>query len=117
MKTSHLLEQLQFDDHRAHAEPLLADHNNRIIRFMLKPKQKVKEHQVSSSTVILVVQKGRGLFYGKNGDVQELGPHGLVIYEPGEAHTIEALDQELVFIAILKQAPASPTEKAVGALA
>jgi len=117
MKTFCLNEQLVFDPDRAYAQPLLADNQHRILRFMLKPGQKVKEHQAPSSAVILVVIQGQGLFSGADGQQQTLSAQDLVIYAKGEPHAIEALDQELVFLAILTAAPEQAADHPAGLLA
>jgi hypothetical protein len=45
MKKMNLLENQEFNDLNPHAQTLLANNHNRIMRFMLKPGQLLKEHQ------------------------------------------------------------------------
>jgi quercetin dioxygenase-like cupin family protein len=113
MKSIDLLENLEFNETKAHAQPLLANEHNRIMRFMLKPGQLLKEHQAPSSAVNIVIIQGRGIFSGA-GESKELGPSSLIVFEPGEAHSVQALDQDLVFLLILKEAPDLTSSKPVG---
>ena len=117
MKTFALNEQLIFDSDRAYAQSLLADNQYRILRFMLQPGQKVREHKAPSSAVILVVIQGQGLFSGADGQQKRLSAQDLVIYDQGEPHAIEALDQELVFLAILTAAPDQAADHPAGLMA
>jgi len=116
MRSIHLLENLEFSDSGAHAQPLLANPENRIIRFLLKPGQTLKEHSAPSSDVIIVVLQGRGIFSGREGQSRELGPNTLVSYDQGEPHSVHALAEELIFLAILKGSPDS-SAKSVGLMA
>jgi len=102
MKSKQLLEELEFHDPMPYAQPLLVDQHSRILRWMLKPGQQIAEHQVPASPFYVVVVKGRGLFAGADGQEQEYGPHSLLIFEPGETHTVRALDEELVFISFMQ---------------
>jgi quercetin dioxygenase-like cupin family protein len=77
------------------------DKVGRVLRFTLKPGQQVIEHNAPETPVYLVVLKGRGLFAGGDGQEQPFGPNTLLIFEPGENHSIRAVAEELVFIAIL----------------
>lgn len=109
MKTIDLLENLEFSDRGAHAQALLANRDNRIMRFVLKPGQAIKEHAAPSSSVSIIVLQGRGVFCGGDGQAQEQGPNALIFFEMGEPHSVRALDEDLVFVAILKEAPEAPT--------
>lgn len=101
MKNLQLLEHLEFHDKNPFAEPLHVDKVGRVLRFTLKPGQQVIEHNAPESPVYLVLLKGRGLFAGGDGQEREFGPGTLLIFDPGENHTIRAVTEELVFIAIL----------------
>lgn len=101
MKSLQLLEHLEFHDKNPFAEPLHVDKVGRVLRFTLKPGQQVIEHNAPESPVYLVLLKGRGLFAGEDGQEREFGPGTLLIFDPGENHTIRAVTEELVFIAIL----------------
>jgi quercetin dioxygenase-like cupin family protein len=101
MKTVQLLKGLEFHDNNPYAEPLHVDKNGRALRFTLRPGQSVREHNAPQSPVYIVVLKGQGAFAGGNGEEKPLGPNSLVIFEPGENHSIRAQAEELVFIAIL----------------
>jgi hypothetical protein len=41
------------------------------------------------------------IFIGNNAEEHELGPQSGVVFEPGENHSVRALDQDLVFVAFL----------------
>jgi len=57
------------------------------------------------SPVTFVVLRGRGLFAGGDEREHELGPNALVVLNPGENHAVRALDDDLVFVAILHGSP------------
>ena len=64
MKTTNLIEGIQFGDIEARGEPLYVDKLGRVIRFALKPGQSMREHNAPSSPVYIVVLKGKGMFAG-----------------------------------------------------
>lgn len=105
MKTFQLLENIEFHDKNPYAQPLQVKEGGRVLRFALKPGQVVREHSAPHSPVYLVVLKGKGLFAGADGVELEFSPNTLLTFEPGEQHTIRALDEELVFLALLHEAP------------
>lgn len=102
MNAKQLLTDLEFHDSVPFAQPLLVDQQGRIIRWMLKPGQQIAAHQVPDSPFYVVVLKGRGMFAGADGQEQEYGPQALLIFEQGEAHTVRALDEELIFVSFLQ---------------
>lgn len=102
MRSKQLLKDLEFHDTVPFAQPVLVDANSRILRWMLKPGQKIEEHQVPDSPFYVVILKGRGMFAGTDGQEHEYGVHDLLLFEPGETHTVRALDQELVFVSFLQ---------------
>ncbi|MBZ0292363.1 MAG: cupin domain-containing protein [Anaerolineae bacterium] len=102
MKSKQLLENLEFHDAEPFAQPLLVDQYSRIIRWMLKPGQQIAEHKVPHSPFYVVVLKGQGMFSGRDGREQAYGAGSLLVLEPGEAHTVRALDDELVFISFMQ---------------
>ena len=104
MKAIDLFDNWEFDTKGAHAEPLHVDRNGRAILFTLKPEQTIREHNVPSSPFYLVVLAGRGLFAGADGVEREVGANTLLVFEPGEQHTVRALEN-LVFIGFLHGAP------------
>jgi quercetin dioxygenase-like cupin family protein len=105
MKTIQLLEQLEFGEERPIAKPIHVDENGRLLRFTLRPGQSVREHVAPSSPVYIVVLKGNGLFSGEDEKEHLFGVNSLLIFKPDEKHTIRALDEELVFLALLHGAP------------
>ncbi len=107
MKTMQLSDNVTFHDDQPYAEPLHVDAYGRVLRFALKPGQAVKEHNAPHSPVNIIVLKGRGLFAGGDKHESLLGPNTLLVINPGETHSIRALDEELVFLAILHGAPAA----------
>jgi quercetin dioxygenase-like cupin family protein len=104
MKTTNLQENWKFSDKGPHAEPLYADQNGRVILFTLKPDQFIREHNAPSSPFYVVILSGRGVFAGREGKEQTVGPNTLLTFDPGENHSIRALE-ELVFIGFLQGAP------------
>lgn len=101
MKSIQLLDQLQFSETRAMSEALLGDEHSRILRFCLRPGQQIGAHQVPHSPLVLVVLSGSGEFSDGTGRTQRLGPNSLVVFEPAERHAVRALEEALVFIALL----------------
>ena len=101
MKTGQFLGGLKFHDRKPNAEPLHRDKESRVYRFMLKPGQRVVEHNAPTSPVHLVALTGHGVFNGGDGREQQFGPDTLLVFDPAENHAIRALDEELVFLAIL----------------
>lgn len=101
MKTVQLSEGLEFHDKAPYAQPLHVTKTGRILRFTLKPGQQVVEHSAPDSPVYLVVLQGHGFFAGGEGEEAQFGPNSLLIFEPGEEHSIRAEDEELVFVAFL----------------
>jgi len=116
MKSLALLNDLVFQDGNANAQPILVDAHSRIIRFTLKPGQKVKEHQSPNSPLYIVVIEGKGFFTGGNGKAAEFGPNSLLIFDKAESHSIEALDENLVFIAFLREFSKEIPEEQSGGL-
>lgn len=105
MKVMPLLENVEFHDKDPYAEPLFVSSDARILRFSLRPGQRVREHMAPHSPVHIVVLKGNGLFAGPDGQEQELGPNSLLTFAAGENHSISAMDEELIFVAFLGGAP------------
>lgn len=105
MKTFAIFDNVIFNDTNPHAESLYFDQNSRILRFALKPGQAVREHNAPHSPVNIVILQGQGLFAGEDGVEQRLGPQTTILFDPGENHVIRALDEPLVFLVILREAP------------
>ena len=104
MKTTNLSGNWKFSDKGPHAEPLFADKNGRVILFTLKLGQSIREHQAPSSPFYVVVLSGKGVFAGGDGKEQTVGPNYLLLFDPGEEHSIRALE-ELVFVGFLHGVP------------
>ncbi len=105
MKSIPLMENWQFHDKDPYAEPLFVAPDGRILRFTLRPGQSVREHQAPHSPVYLIVLKGTGMYAGGDGNEQPFGPNSLLAFEAGEAHSIRAVDEDVVFVAFLHGAP------------
>lgn len=105
MKSFDILNDLKFNDGHPVAESLLADKDTRLIRFSLLPGQHIKEHSSPSSTVCIIILKGRGLFSDERGDLKEYGVNTCLQYDRDENHSIQAVNEELVFLALLKGTP------------
>jgi quercetin dioxygenase-like cupin family protein len=104
MKAIDLLGNWQFDHKGAHADPLHVDRNGRAILFTLKPGQMIREHNAPSSPFYVVILRGKGIFTGADGIEQTAEPNTLLVFDPGEPHVVQALE-ELVFIGFLHGAP------------
>jgi len=107
MKTFQLFDDIVFHDANPNAEPLHVDQDGRVLRFALKPGQVVQEHNAPHSPVNIIVLKGQGMFAGGDKHEHLLGPNALLVINPGENHSIRALDEELVFLVILHGVPAA----------
>lgn len=116
MRTEQLLERLEFHDGNPYAQPLFVDAHGRILRFMLKPGQRIDEHNAPNSPFYAVVLQGRGTFSGGDGVEQEVGPNTLLVFDPGENHTVQALDENLVFVGFLAGVPTAKPGKVGGEL-
>ena len=114
MKASALLDDLAFRDGVPYAQPLLVDQHTRILRWMLKPGQRIEEHSVPDSPFYVLVLSGRGMFAGSDGQETEYGPMSLLIFEPNETHSVAALDEELVFISFLKSVESMRADRVGG---
>ncbi len=105
MRQLDLMANFDFREPDPYAQPLHVSLTGRILRFMLKPGQSVREHRAPHSPLYIVVLKGQGKFAGGDGQEQDIGPGTLLILEAGESHSARALDSELVFLAILHGIP------------
>ena len=101
MRSTNLLDDLEYHHDHPYAQPLYVDKNGRVIRFMLKPGQIISEHNAPSSPFYAVVIKGHGVFAGADGIEHEFGPNSILIFDEGEDHMVRALDEELVFVGFL----------------
>ena len=107
METFQLLDDLEFfqSGDKAHARALHADHNGRALRWTLLPGQSVQPSTSPSSPVYLVVLQGTGYFTGEDGVERKLRPNEMAVFAPNETHSARAEDENLIFIAILHEAP------------
>jgi quercetin dioxygenase-like cupin family protein len=105
MESMPLLEAVEFHDKNPYAEPLLVAEDGRVLRFALRPGQIVREHSAPHSPVYLVVLQGQGMFAGADGQEKPFGPNTLLIFEAGENHSLRAMNEEVVCIAFLREAP------------
>jgi len=101
MRTMQLLDDLKFQDENPVADPIYVDKDGRILRFCLKPQQSIVEHSVPHSPFYVVVLKGRGIFTDGSGRAETMEPNSLMVFDPGESHSVRALDEELVFVGFL----------------
>ncbi len=105
MKAITLLKDVEFHDKDPNAEPLFVSEDARVLRFALRPGQMVREHNAPHSPVLVAVLKGQGMFAGGDGVEQQFGPNDLLIFNAGENHSIRALNEDLIFMALLREAP------------
>ena len=105
MQAIALMEDWEFADINPKAEPLFVAPDGRILRYALRPGQVVQEHNAPHSPVYIVVLKGHGIFAGAEGKELRFGPHALIIVDAAETFRFRAEDDELVFVAFLREAP------------
>lgn len=117
MKSKQLLEALEFHESDPFAQPLMVDKNGRILRWMLKPGQRIVAHSVPHSPFYVVVLKGHGMFAVEGEPEQAFGPDSLLTFEPSEVHSVRALDEELVFVGFLQGAAGARPEHTGGEMA
>ena len=101
MQHIQLLHNLEFNDSDPYAQPLHVDKDVRILRFMLKPGQSITEHTAPSSPFTAVILKGRAYFTDADGVEKEFGPNTMLLFTQGEAHSVRAGDEEVVFLGFL----------------
>ncbi len=101
MQSINLLDNETFNDKHSHAEPLHVDKEGRVILFTLKPGQTIAEHQAPSSPFYVVVLRGSGIFTSGDGTEHNVGPNTLLIFDPGEKHSVRALNENLAFVGFL----------------
>ncbi len=117
MRTMNLLQGLEFHEHNPNAQPLFVDKNGRVLRWMLKRGESIKEHNTHDSPLYVGVLKGTGVFAGQAGNEQTFGPNSLLIFDPGESHHIRADKQDLVFVGFLHGEPSNVAHAPGGILA
>ena len=100
MKLVSLLDNLKFGSKDPHAEPVHSERDGRAIVFTLKPGQSIREHNAPSSPFFVVVLKGKGVFAGGDGVEQTCGPNTLLVFDAGEQHTIQSVE-DLAFAGFL----------------
>lgn len=105
MYSMNLLDELEFHAANPNAQPIYVDKDGRVLRFMLKAGQSIREHNAPDSPFYVVVLQGHGLFSGGDGQELRVGPHDLLIFAPGENHEIKAQDEDLVFVGFLQGVP------------
>jgi YD repeat-containing protein len=105
MKTVNLLDGLEWRDSEesGHAQALHYDEHGRALRWTLRPGQAVQEFTTQQTPIYLIVLQGQGMFAGVDGQEELRGPNSLVIFDQGEKHSARALDEDLVFVAILHE--------------
>lgn len=106
----------EFRDNSPHSEALYFDAHGRALRFSLRPGQTIKEHKAPNSPFYVVILQGRGVFTDGQGAEHEVGPDTLLIFEPGEDHSVRALDEDLVFLGFLHGVPSTPEGKRGGSM-
>lgn len=103
MRTIELVQNVTFNERNAHAESLHSNEEGRALRFALLPEQEIATHEAPSSPVHLVILRGRGLFTGADGVERECSQGMMVVFDSGEKHSVRALDEKLVYVAIYKE--------------
>lgn len=103
MRTIALLQNVTFNERNAHAESLHSNEEGRALRFAFLPEQEIATHEAPSSPIHLIIFQGRGLFTGADGVERECSQGMMVVFDSGEKHSIRALDEKLVYVAIYKE--------------
>lgn len=116
MRTMQLLDDLHFQENNPVADPLYVDKEGRILRFGLRPHQTIVEHVVPNSPFYVVVLRGHGIFTDGSGQETRVGPHTLLVFDPGEQHAVRALDEEFIFVGFLHGAPGTREGRTGGEL-
>ncbi len=98
MKIIQLFDTLQFHEKNPYPQPLCIDGQGRILSFALRPGQSIREHNAPDSPLYLIVLDGNGIFSGGDAREIECAPGTLLVFEPGERHTLRARDRDLILI-------------------
>lgn len=107
MRTFDLFESLEFTERNAHAESLHSNEEGRALRYAFLPGQRIEPHEAPHSPVHLIILQGRGMFAGAAGVERECSQGMMVAFDAGESHTVRALDEKLVYVAIYNENPVS----------
>jgi quercetin dioxygenase-like cupin family protein len=107
MRVIQLYEKWVFHGENPYAEPLLVDQEKRILRFALHSGQVVREHTAPSFPVQFIILQGEGIFIGEDEVEHRYGKGVLLSFDSGEKHSIRALDEDLIFIAVLHGVPST----------
>lgn len=107
MRTINLFEGIKFNQRNAHAESLHSNEDGRALRFAFLPEQHIKQHEAPHSPIHLIILQGRGMFASGDGVECECSEGMMVAFDAGEPHTVRALDEKLVYVAIYKENPAT----------
>lgn len=103
MRTIELLKDITFSERNAHAESLHSNEEGRALRFAFLPRQEIATHESPSSPIHLIIIKGRGMFTGADGIERECSEGMMVVFDSGEKHSVRALDEKLVYVAVYKE--------------
>jgi quercetin dioxygenase-like cupin family protein len=107
MRTFDLFEGIEFNERNAHAESLHSNEEGRALRFAFLPGQRIEPHESPHSPVHLIILQGRGMFAGADGVERECSEGMMIAFDSEEPHTVRALDEKLVYVAIYKENPAT----------
>lgn len=101
MKTIQLFETLLFHEKNPYPQPLCIDGYGRVLSFALRPGQFIREHTAPDAPLYLIVLDGTGVFSGSDEREMECAPGTMLIFEPGERHTLRARDRDLIMIGVM----------------
>ena len=102
MKTIPMFDNLQFHDKNPYPQPLAMDGQGRVLSFALRPGQCIRQHNAPDSPLYLIVLDGTGAFSGSDGREVECAPGPLLIFDPGEPHTLRARDRDLILVGFMR---------------
>jgi quercetin dioxygenase-like cupin family protein len=107
MRTFELLKDISYSEKNPHAESLHSNEEGRALRFAFLPGQILHAHDAPNSPVHIIILQGRGMFTDEDGIERECSDGMMVAFDAGESHSVRALDEKLVYMAIYKENPAT----------
>jgi quercetin dioxygenase-like cupin family protein len=114
MKVFHLVDELEYDQDRPHAEPLFVSDTGRVLLFTFHPGQAIPEADAPSSPMFYIVLAGDAQFTNARGQEEHFGPNTMVAYDPGEKFEVTAGPEGAVIVAVMRETQMARRESARG---